>query len=121
MGQIVHPGRLTALADFFPQTVTVQQDAGTTTDAAGQQVRNWQDVAGMTALPARISPPGRQEEIRRPDGTVVVDAFIVALRGVYELTPRQRLVDGDGRVHDILAVDVDGQGTYTRLKTEIVT
>lgn len=115
---IVHAGRLTALAGFFPVTGSVQERTDTL-DAHGQPVPTWANHASITNVSARIMPKGGRE-LKRSDGTVAISTHVIGLRGHYaDARPDMRFVSGSD-VYDILLVESDGQSSYTHLVCEVV-
>lgn len=119
MAQIVHPSRLTQLADFFPSTCTIQQRTDVR-DSEGQGVPTWAAVAGLSNLPCRISPRNGRE-VRGREETYAEATHFISLRGVYAtIVAKMRAMVGS-TAYDVLAAETDGQSAYTRLATRIVT
>ena len=117
---VMHSLLLSRLTDhFYPSTVTIQQYTATQ-DTDGAEVKTWANVAGHVDLACSRAAQGGDEQ-RRPDGTIAVSPWRVAITGYYaSITPKMRAVLG-GVNYDILAVQHDSQSDQTYLVMEIVT
>ena len=49
---LTHPRMVTGLKNFYPQTCTIQVNSPTR-DAHGQEIPDWNDLAGHVAIPCR--------------------------------------------------------------------
>ena len=113
-------GRLTGA--LFTQSVQVQQ-FGTSVDSTGQRLESWSNVPGFTRLPCRISalfaPSSRMQAQERKLlwGTVTEADRLITMPGSFigAITTPMRLLATDGNTYDILSVEVDGTGSYTRI------
>jgi len=115
---IIHGELLTALADFFPTTCTIQ-DFTTTLDAAHQPIKTWADLAGHIDLPCRKAPD-RGGEFKRPDNTFARNVSIIEIAGYYSDIEVINRVVLDTKNYDILLVEYDGSSKLTRITAEIV-
>jgi head-tail adaptor len=121
---LIHPKLLRNLADFYPQTGTVQR-LNAAQDTYGQPVEAWQLISSrLINIPCRVSPgggsPGAVSEIKTAEQTYGRVTHRIALRGAYpEIDERMRFVS-DGQAYDIQGVQTDPQTRSTYLDTEIV-
>jgi head-tail adaptor len=107
---------LEQLADFFPQTCTIQA-ATEMQNSASDVVLTWVDH--LIDLPCRIIAAGGSEN-RRPNITYSIDNFIVLLRDYYDTITNEMRVKNGSIYYNILLVEHDAQDEMTRLTTEIV-
>lgn len=115
---LIHPKLLDNLADFYPQTGTVQR-LNAAQDTYGQPVDAWQTINGLVNIPCRVSPVAVSETdtTEQTYGTIT---HRIALRGYYPgIDERMRFVSG-GQAYDIQGVQSDPQSRSTYLDTEIV-
>ena len=118
---LTHPRLAEKLADFFPQTVTIQQ-ASIIQDAFGEGIPTWSNVVGLVGLPCQLyTAKAGGSERRGEDFTVATATHFVLLRGYYPavLVTMRALVGAI--VLNILAVTQDSQTLTTRLECEAVT
>ena len=116
----MHPDLLKALnIDFFNRMGTIQAatDSQSTT---GQVKKKWANVNGMINIPCRISAAGGGE--RRFQNQAYLDATDIALlSGAFSgLNEKNRFVDDESNVYDILRVEEDSEGITTRLTLRTV-
>lgn len=123
----VHPKLLDTIARYYPQTITIQRNNGTTRDAYGAPVEDWQDLTGHAGIAARVvsNGPGTgaggwSGEIYAPDGVYDVDGRTMSLRGHYLTVTELDRVIWDGDVYEIQAAESDAEGATTRLRTRKV-
>ena len=109
---------LTANADFFPSTCTIQ-DFTEALDAAHQPIKTWADLAGHIDLPCRKAP-GRGDEYKRPDQTYAINVSIIEIAGYYSTIEETYRVEIGTDYYDILLVEHDGSSKLTRITAEIV-
>jgi len=107
---------LDQLADFFPQTCTIQV-ATETQNSVGDVIQSWSDYA--VDLPCRIVAAGGSEN-RRPNITYSIDNFIVLLRDYYDTITNKMRVKNGSTYYNILLPEHDAQNEMTRLTVEIV-
>jgi head-tail adaptor len=107
---------LEQLADFFPQTCTIQV-ATESVDSYGGVTQTWSDF--LTDLPCRKAAAGGSEN-RRPNMTYSIDNFIVLLRDYYDTITNEMRVKNGSTYYNILLVEHDAQDETTRLTVEIV-
>jgi hypothetical protein len=124
---IVHPGLLTHVDWLFPQTVTIQRNAGSTRDAYGSPIEDWDDLTGHVNIPARVVSNGPGTGAGgwsgmqyAPDGEFDVDGRTMSLRGYYPTITELDRVVVDGEIHEIQAAESDAQSAMTRLRTRKV-
>lgn len=116
---LIDPRMLAHLHNFYPSTVTIQE-AMELQDGTGDVTLDWDDKPDHVDLPCRIGPSGGKE-IRMPDQTYAVSTHTIGLRGNYPtVTVKDRAVDDNGVIYDIMAVESDDQDASTYLYTEIV-
>ena len=115
---LTDPRMLEQLADFFPQTCTIQV-ATETQNSVGDVIFAWADYAGHVDLPCRITAAGGSEN-RRPNMTYSIDNFIVLLSDYYDTITNKMRVKNGSTYYNILLVEHDAQNEMTRLTTEIV-
>ena len=113
---LIDPHMLDQLADFFPQTCTIQV-ATETLNSVGDVTLAWTDYA--VDLPCRITAAGGSEN-RRPNMTYSIDNFIVLLRDYYDTITNEMRVKNGSTYYNILLVEHDAQSEMTRLTVEIV-
>lgn len=122
---IVHPRMLPALAaGFFPSSLTIQAGTASRT-ATGAVTTAWANVAGMVALPCRMTPVSGAEN-RTPEQITAqeVQRCVAPLYLAAVTTQHRAVVDGE--TWDIVSVDYDGQKqagarNLTRLTLKAVT
>ncbi len=119
MSYFVHPRMMSVLSPLaFPNTGKLQQ-AIEARDAVGQPVKTWQDVPGLTGLPARVETTGGSET-KGANQVYATATHHVYLAGYYpQIDPKMRFVDAAGAIYDILAVNQDSFGTFTLLIVEV--
>ena len=118
MANIIHPGLLAALGDFYPSTCTIQESTESQ-NTAGEITLVWANFAGHVALACRIAPT-RGREVKDVELTWTVGAYTIGLAGYYPtITPKMRAVVG-GETYDILTVESDGQSEATWLGVQVV-
>ena len=102
---------------FFPHNVGFQRDTSIVQDGSGQMVSAWMDIFGFRQVPCRISPISNAQERKMAQFTVTDADSVILLAGAYEdvLTTKTRLVGTDGRIFDVLAVEVDSAHATTRV------
>ena len=115
---LTDPRMMEQLADFFPQTCTIQV-ATETQNSVGDVIFAWADYAGHVDLPCRITAAGGSEN-RRPNITYSIDNFIVLLRDYYDTITNKMCVKNGSTYYNILLVEHDAQDEMTRLTVEIV-
>lgn len=103
--------------------IRVEQGASSL-DSVGQETApSWTVVPGLARVPCRISalfaPGTRTQAQERKFGQYVpTEAMaLVSIPGNFAtlITTKMRAVASDGRIFDILSVEVDGTGSWTRL------
>ncbi|MCX6022998.1 MAG: head-tail adaptor protein [Chloroflexi bacterium] len=120
---LIHGGMLAGLRNFYPQTVTIQQNTPAL-DTDGAELPVWANLSGHVDLSCRVAPqslgsPARQE-VRGAEMTVTTVQLWITLRGYYPaITPDMRAVVS-GVNYNILAADRDAAGVTTRLGVERV-
>lgn len=123
----VHPRLLPTIARFYPQRLTIVENVATDQNSFGSPVEDWQPVAGMVDIPARVvtNGPGTgaggwSGEIYAPDGTYDVEGHTAALMGYFPGILKTMKMIWDGETHEIQAVEHDAEGVTTRLRTRRV-
>jgi head-tail adaptor len=114
------PARLTQ--QFFDANVLVQQRT-TIQDAWGQPTETWADVPPYFAVPCRISAIGGLVEERKLSFAIPTEANrVLYLEGDHAdvLTTAMRLVATDGLTYDVLSVERDSTGSFTRVYARTV-
>lgn len=120
---IVHPDILAATGRF-EATCDVQR-ATISYDAEGQESYSWATVfADVPAAWSTNSPGGGsggagRGERRRSFDEIVQYPYTIELSGVYAATPKDRAIF-DGTTYEVMAVEHDSQGIFTRILCEIV-
>ena len=116
---LIHPSLLDRLWRFYPSTVTIQQYTAVQ-DTDGAEIKTWANLAVHIDLDCSKAAAGGRE-VKRPDGTVAVSPWRIAIAGIHtSITPKMRAVLG-GLTYDILNVQHDSQSQTTYLDCEIVT
>jgi head-tail adaptor len=106
------------VAALFPARCTIQRPANTNTKGDVSK-SPWTDVAGLTALPCRVSPiAGR--EVRGADMTYAVGTHYITLAGSYPSIAMHMRAVVAGVAYDIEAVATDGEGAMTRLTVRVL-
>jgi head-tail adaptor len=106
------------LADFFPQTCTIQT-LTETKNSVGDVIFTPVDYPAHIDLACRITAAGGSEN-RRPNMTYSIDNFIVLLRDYYDTITNKMRVKNGSTYYNILLVEHDAQNEMTRLTVEIV-
>lgn len=116
---LVHPRMLAQVGDqVYPDFCTIQSGAEAQ-DASGFPVAAFSDVAGLAAIPCRLSPLGGGET-KSPSQVYAVATHAINLRGYYPaITPKMR-AQIQGQAYDVLLVEHDGQRASTRLVAQVV-
>ena len=116
----LHPGLLTSLHSFYPDTCTIQV-ATESQDGAGWVSRSWATLSGHADIPCTVQSVGGQEaETARQ--VFVLGAHRIALRGSYPaITEQHRVAVTDGDTYDIERVHQDSHGKTTYLDVQVVT
>ena len=116
---LIHPSLLARLWRFYPSTVTIQQYTAVQ-NTYGEEVKTWANLAGHIDLDCSKAAAGGRE-VKRPDGTIAVSPWRIAIAGIYaSITPKMHAVLG-GVTFDILDVQHDSQSKTTYLDCEVVT
>ena len=120
-GGLIHTDLLSGLAEFFPDTCTIQQ-ATYTTSGTGVKAATWPTLSGHSALACRVSPvmssSPEWEALEGMDLTRAHRTIVLAYHGSIE--PGMRAVTG-GVTYTIQSVRHDGSGVMTELLCEEVT
>ena len=116
--RVFDPGRLPALAAFFPSSCTIEEPVFLTLAGGEKHITGYVPLAGHVDLPCAVGrPAGGEQKLR--EATPVITTHRIALRGHYpDITPEMRAVV-TGTAYDILAVDHDQHETQTYLGCEI--
>ena len=116
---LMHTSLLARMDHFYNSTVTIQEYTAAQ-DSYGEAIDSWTNVAGLIDLQCSRAAAGG-DEVRRPDGTIAVAPWRIAISGYHTaIVPKMRAVLG-GANYDILAVHHDSKGNTTSLDCEIVT
>jgi head-tail joining protein len=100
---------------FFPHNVAIQAQ-GDDQDSSGQVIGGWITLAGLGAVPCRIAPISTAQEQKMAQFVATgADSVILIVDAWPELTTEMRLLGSDGKVYDILAVEIDSVGVMTRV------
>lgn len=122
---LLHPDMLTALADFFPHSGTIQE--ATNSNVAGTVTQSWATLNGHSGLACVVAAVAKRggEEVRRDQMTVTTATHQVRIRGHYPSigTDNRIVVTTTNRTLtlNILSVKHDSQETQTLLDCEVVT
>jgi hypothetical protein len=114
----LHPRLMATLSPMMVSTGTIQT-ATETRDAAGQPIKTWANLVGHVAIPCHIEITGGSES-KATNQVYVTATHEIILQGYYPLiTPKMHLVDDAGQTYDILQVDHESFGAFTKLVAEI--
>jgi hypothetical protein len=92
-----------------------------TYDPSNEPIDTWVEDPLLTDLLAMVEPLPNKFEQRRPDQTIIVNGWAIALAGYYPTIKEvDQATDELGRVHNIIGVDFDAFHTQTNLVTEII-
>ena len=125
MRSLVHPRLMDRLASgFFPSRATIALNTPTRT-ASGHSVPAWTAVAGLTNIPAAVSPFhfARAGEQRRSELTIIEGTHRIGLAGAYpSITAKHRAVitGQHAGIYDVTRVQTDGQSGMTVLECRTV-
>lgn len=123
MPTFAHSDLLTALADFYNDTITIQANTPSR-DAVGYPAPGWSNLSGHVNLKCRTAPvavPLARREARQRQQTHSTERLAVVLSGRYDsITVLHRAVL-NGQNYNIVTVEGDSEGMYTRLLLELVT
>ncbi len=118
MSDLIHPGLLAELGDFFPDTCTIQT-LSEEPDSSGELQPVWTDFADHVDIPCSVSPAGG-DEVRTDVQTYAVATHAISLQGHYPaITAAMRAII-DGEAYDILLPEHSGYGLNTVLKCRVV-
>jgi hypothetical protein len=120
MPTFAHSELLSSLGDFFDATLTIQQNAPSR-DALGHPVPGWSDLPGHVDLPCRAAPaavPLARREARGARETYASQRLAVVLRGRYAAITTLHRALLYGQTYNIVTVEGDSDGLYTRLLLE---
>jgi head-tail adaptor len=118
MGDLISSRMFSMLTKFYSSSCAIQE-ATETRDAAGQPIKSWGNVTGMTALACRLSPTGGSER-KTPTQIYSIATHVIELSGNYPtITTKMRAVISSVN-YDILLVESDGTAMSTRLVCEVV-
>lgn len=117
---LIHSRLLSNLANFYPDTGTVQEK-DPTQNSYGEESPGWTDLAGHVDLSCAIASMPNGSETKRPDGTIAIHVRRAALAGIYEdVLPKMQFV-ADSVAYNILSVQHDSRSKTTYLTLERVT
>jgi hypothetical protein len=107
---------------YFTETVDVLENAGDERDEFGHLTADWQEVDGLTDLPAAVGSEGRLTVDQRRQGTAMVrtvTALRFSIAGTHPVTTAHRL-RWNGADYRVTAVFPDPTGTTTPVSAELV-
>ncbi len=109
---------------FFPSRATIEAKTPTRS-ASGHSVPAWTPVAGLTNIPAAVSPFhfARTGEQRRTELTIIEGTHRIGLAGAYpSVTAKHRIVitGQHAGVYDVTRPQTDGQSGMTVLECRTV-
>ena len=115
---IINPRLMATIAPISTSTGTIQS-ATEARDAVGQPIKTWVNLVGHVNIPCHIEITGGSET-KAVNQVYSTATHEIVLNNYYPaITPKMRLVDGDGFVYDILQVDHETFKAFTKLVTEI--
>lgn len=116
--QLAHPHMLSglSLSVFTLEAEVYTQNSGT--NVLGEPSNNV-TTTGLL-IPCYVEPANATQEVRRPDGTVVLQAYNIALQGYYPFIGLNNLILIEGRYYNVLGVGADHTHTITFVTAEIV-
>jgi head-tail adaptor len=118
MSYFIHPRLMATLAPIMNSTGTIQV-ATESRDGAGQPIKAWSDLLGHVAIPCHIETIAGTET-KAANQVYATATHEIILSGYYsQVDPKMHLVDGSGVVYDILLVDQECFGVFTKLVAEI--
>lgn len=118
---LVHPNMTARDHRFFPQKCTIWDRAR---DALGQPLKDdhgqptgeLERVAGLSDLSCYMAASRQTRmEIKRPDGSVFVDARAIQIDGYYPAITSTMVAEVGDVLYDVLNVRSDAQGSITML------
>ncbi len=118
MAELIHPGLLVNLRNFFASQCTIRQST-VTQDSIGGESHNWADLAGHTNIPCTIAPSGGRE-VKRSDMAYVIATHHVTLAGHYPQVQETMKAVVDGLELEIALVEHDSHQVTTRLACVLV-
>lgn len=124
LSSIVHPKLLVNLPKIFNSLCTIEPETVTQDPNSGEETITYAPDALMRNIPCYVEPIPAAKEIRRPDQTIVTEAFVIVLKGYYEridVEDQVRVLTGlQTDVYNILNVYYDDTATHTYLECEKV-
>lgn len=115
---MINPRLMATLAPIYTSLGTIQA-AAEARDAAGQPIKTWANLVGHGNISCHIEITGGHET-KATNQVYATATHEINLAGYYPLiTPKMRLVDGDGNTFDILLVDHETFKAFTKLIAEI--
>jgi hypothetical protein len=119
---LIHPDLLSRLQPYhYAGSCTIQQATEAVDSYGAPTTSSWANLTGHVALPCRVAPDNRaRQEVRETAAPYVLYGFTIVLAGHYPtISEKMRAIVGS-QTHNIQAVEHDGQGKTTRLRTQIV-
>lgn len=112
------PGRLTYLADFYPDTCTIEEPVSVALSGGEKHITGYVAFAGHSNLPCAVGrPSGGEQKLREANPTIT--SHRIALRGYYPAIKREMRGVVSGQAYDILAIEHDQHRTQTYLGCEV--
>lgn len=121
-GTMIHPRMMKEVSKFgrFPQTCEIQQyDNEANRTPTGGISYTWTTVPGLEAIPCLI----QNSMPREPRSSEYIEQshiFRIGLLGVWSIIkPEHRVLADDGRIFDIIGVEIDSAHSWTVLVCRI--
>lgn len=115
---VINPRLMATIMPIFNATCTIQSYTEAF-DAVHQPIKTWSNLAGHVNIPCHIEVTGGTET-KATNEVYATATHEINLSSYYPLiTPKMRVVDGDGNIYDILLVDHESFGIFTKLVAEI--
>lgn len=119
---LIHPRLMRELRNHHNSLCTIEINTEVQDPNSGEETTTYRADPLMTAIRCYVEAQTRRE-IRRPDQTIVENAFVIQLAGYYpriDVEDHAIILGATDQVHNILGVSHDDTQTITYLDTEII-
>jgi len=107
--------------DRFNSIGNIDLAATSQDSTTGETVITYTSDPRYQGVLCQIEPNNSDEEVRRPDMTIVDNAWQIMLdRYAPDITIFSRLTTSDGQVHNIIDVQTNNIHSHTKLITEVI-
>lgn len=116
---LIHPQWSHSAPYHFNSLITLNSREVTQNDY-GEEEETFTENEASSPIRAYVEPVMSGEEVRRPDQTIVTEAWKISLEGYFPAVQLSDHVVVDGKSHNVLGVAHDDFKTITYLITEMI-